>query len=77
MSLPPEEPVNRKQLATFRDVYRIQKSIEEETIRLAGGDGSYVVACFACMAPAFRDDILPRFMGITEEMAEYHYTRRI
>ena len=44
MSLPSEEPVNRKQLATFRDVYRIQKSIEEETIRLAGGDGSSVVA---------------------------------
>ena len=44
MSSPSEEPVNRKQLATFRDVYRIQKSIEEETIHLAGGDGSSVVA---------------------------------
>ncbi|EDR06483.1 uncharacterized protein LACBIDRAFT_328884 [Laccaria bicolor S238N-H82] len=44
MSSPSEEAVNRKQLTTFRDVYRIQKSIEEETIHLAGGDGPSVVA---------------------------------
>jgi len=44
MSSPSKEVVDRKQFTTFRDIYRIQESIEEETICLAVGDGPSVVA---------------------------------